>query len=192
MNVCFYICYNLGTVAVPEDMTMPEYNENPLYFRFVVMVIAGLRTVYLLFARFAYHEASLMATGISYQAATKEQEENHNSIRNVKILTCLITSCPKELFSSWNMRTQFYLKHFVMMRNLDRSVPRGKTQPFPIAMTFLVSALIHGFYVGYYLAFLGFGLLDFNFKLAEQTALVQYLRKKLPGFIITWIAAAFL
>ena len=65
------------------------------------------------------------------------------------------------------MRTQFYLKQFVMKRNIDRSAPRGKMQILPIAMTFLISALIHGFYVGYYLAFLGFGLLDFNYKVAE-------------------------
>ena len=64
--VCFYIFYNMGKVATPDDLTKPEYNEDPFHFRILIMAIAGLRTVYYLMQRFAYHEASLMAAGISY------------------------------------------------------------------------------------------------------------------------------
>ena len=136
------------------------------------MVVGGLRGLYFLFTRFVYHEASMMATGISYEAATNDKPENYNSIRSTEVLLCLSSSYTKEIFATWNMRTQYYLKHFVMMRQMDRSLPRGKMQGLPIAMTFLVSASIHGFYVGYYVMFIGAGLLDFTYKLAEQTALV--------------------
>ena len=55
-----------------------------------------------------------------------------------------------------------------------------------------MSAYFHGFYVGYYLAFIGFGSLEFAWKLAETTAFVQMLRKRLPAPVITAISTILL
>lgn len=106
-------------------MAKPEFNENPFYFRFIFMIFAGLSTLYLLFSRFVYHEAGLMATGISYQTATKDKPENYNTIQSTQVLVNLSSADTKELFGTWNMRTQYYLKHYVMMRQIDRSLPKG-------------------------------------------------------------------
>jgi len=75
---------------------------------------------------------------------------------------------------------------------MDRSKPKGKVQVFPILATLLVSAYFHGFYIGYYLCFILFGVLEFSWKLAETTAFVQMLRKKLPAPVITAISTVLL
>ena len=109
----------------------------------------------------------MMAKEISYDAATKDQPENYNSIRSIKVLLCLSTSYNKELYSTWNILNTYYLKYYVTMRLLDRSLPRGKFQGFLLAMIFIVSALFYGFYVGYDITFLVGGLMEFTYKLAE-------------------------
>lgn len=173
-------------------MAKPSFDQNPFYFKFVFMIFGTLNALYQLFARFVYQEAGLMATGISYQAATKDKPENYNTIRSTQVLVNLSAADTKELFGTWNMRTQYYLKHYVMMRQIDRSLPRGQMQGFPIAITFIVSALNHGFFAGYYILFFGAGLLEFSYRLGEKTAIAALLRKKLPISLVTITSALFL
>ena len=97
-------------------MAKPSFDQNPFYFKFVFMIFGTLNALYQLFARFVYQEAGLMATGISYQAETKDKSENYNTIRSTQVLVNLSSGDTKELFGTWNMRTQYYLKHYVMMR----------------------------------------------------------------------------
>merc|ERR1719264_641657 len=75
---------------------------------------------------------------------------------------------------------------------MDRSKPKGKVQVFPILAALIVSAFFHGFYIGYYFTFILFGGLEFSWKLAETTAFVQMLRKKVPAPVITAIATVLL
>ena len=65
-------------------------------------------------------------------------------------------------------------------------------QALPIAITFMVSALNHGFFAGYYILFFGAGLLEFSYRLGEKTAIAALLRKKLPISLVTITSALFL
>lgn len=62
------------------------------------------------------------------------------------------------------MRTQHWLKYYVMMREMDRTQPRGKFQAIPVLKTFLVSAVFHGIFIGYYFFFFGLFLMDVGMK----------------------------
>ena len=63
--------------------------------KLIVMTIAGIGKLYVLFSRFVCHEASMMACGVSYKAALKDEEEEFNSIRSVYVLVCSFTGDPK-------------------------------------------------------------------------------------------------
>jgi len=67
-----------------------------------------------------------MASGISYTPATADKPEEYNSIGHGEILKSQTTSDAAEAIQAWNMRTQYFLKRFVMMRVMDRSKPKGK------------------------------------------------------------------
>ena len=71
-------------------------------------------------------ESACIASGISYIPATDEKSEEFNSIKHGEILKSQTTSDAAEAIQAWNMRTQFFLKRFVMMRVMDRSKPKGK------------------------------------------------------------------
>ena len=88
------------------------------------------------------------------------------------------------------MRTQHWLKYYVMMRFMDRTKPRGSMQLGAIIKTFIVSAFFHGFYIGYYLFFSGLFLLDFAWKLMGGTALAAAVSKRMPEQLSRLIGVA--
>ena len=69
------------------------------------------------------------------------------------------------------MRTMHWLKHYVLMRFIDQEQPRDRLQIGAFVKTVAVSALFHGFYIGYYIFFSGVLLLDLAWKLVGETAL---------------------
>ena len=79
------------------------------------------------------------------------------------------------------MCTQNWLKYYVMLRFVDRTVPKEKLQLAPILKTFTVSALFHGYYHGYYSFFVGLFLADIAWKVISGTALAAYCQRVLPA-----------
>ncbi len=75
--------------------------------------------------------------------------------------------------TKWNISIQEWLKYYVLLRLMDKSKPRHAIQTMPIVMTFLVSAIWHGFYFSFYGYMSGFLLVIISFKMAQKTALAQ-------------------
>ena len=106
-------------------MTGPEFHEHPFWYKLVYMLIAANSKVYYLFSRFVDHEACLIATGISFKAKDEKTAEEYNSIRCMDIKGFHWGNSAKEMISHWNMRTQHFLKYYVMIRMMDRNLPKG-------------------------------------------------------------------
>ena len=83
--ICFAVFYYLGMLAEPLGMTGPEFHEHPFWYKSVYMLIAANSKIYALFTRFVYHEAALIATGISFKAKTEKTSQEYNSIRCMDI-----------------------------------------------------------------------------------------------------------
>jgi len=113
-----------------------------------------------------------------------------NSLRCIDILKFMWSSNPKDAISFWNMRTQEWLKYYAMLRFTDRSLPRGKLQPWALAKTFAVSAGFHGYYHGYYGFFIGLLMIDIAWKIGDSTAFVGKLRAIFPARAITLVSVA--
>ena len=58
--------------------------------------------------------------------------------------------------AGWNTSVHYWLKYYVMLPLMDKSVPRGKMQIKPMLATFLASALWHGcLELGFWVMFIG-------------------------------------
>ena len=123
--ICFAVFYNLSLLAEPLGMTGPEFYEHPFWYKLVYMLIASNRSSYYLFSRFVSQEGGLIATGISFKAKDEKTAEEYNSIRCMDIKGFHWGNSAKEMISHWNMRTQHWLKYYVMMRSMDRNLPKG-------------------------------------------------------------------
>ena len=172
--ICFSVFYSLSHIAEPLDMIKPEFLEHPLWYKLVFLVLAANCKINLLFSRFVYHEAGLIATGISYRARGEKTTEEYNSIRCMDILAFTWSPTAKESISNWNMRTQHWLKYYIMLRHMDRTKSKGKFQLMPLILTFATSSFFHGLYPGYSIFFSGLFILDLAWKFFNESLMAEW------------------
>ena len=136
-----------------------------------------------LFFVFTMQETFLIASGLGYRARTEKQPENFNSIRCAEIIKVVTASDSAVFAAKWNMRTSHWLKYYVMIPLIDRSKPKGSSHLMPVFATFMVSAIWHGLYFGYFGCFINLALCDIMFKTFGATALAHSLGALLPSFV---------
>jgi lysophospholipid acyltransferase len=85
----------------------------------------------------------------------------------------------KDFLGSWNMSVHEWLKYYVYLRLLD-SNKRGSGNVFAALVSFLVSAIWHGFYPGFYSFFIGVFVVDYWNKLAQTTAAPHFTWVPIP------------
>lgn len=88
-------------------------------------------------------EAICNAAGFGFNGYTSDGKARWNLISNVDIVTIETSTSLRELLIAWNKSTQTWLRTVSYER-----VPRHRT-----LLTFVLSAMWHGFYPGYYLTF---------------------------------------
>ena len=86
-------------------MATPEFMEHNFIYKFIFLLIAANSKIYNLFSRFVYHEAGLIASGMSYKAKDEKNPEEFNSIRCMDITSFNWGTTAKDSISKWNMRT---------------------------------------------------------------------------------------
>ena len=110
------------------------------------------------------------------------------AIRNVNIIGCDTAVDIPQLMQSWNCQIHHWLKYYVMLRWIDRTRDRHIVQAFPIAMSFFMSLVWHGFWSGYFIIFMGAAACDIIYKNLRRAALVQSLKAVIPRpiYIALW------
>lgn len=104
-----------------------------------------------------------------------------NRVETIRIWNMEFSSLVKDFFESWNISVHTWLKYYVFLR----MVKRGERQTLtPIFMTFLISAVWHGFYPGYFMFFVASALNDYMYKSGEK---IYILFEWVPGFIKRFI-----
>jgi len=103
-------------------------------------------------SRFPYYfawflsEGSCILSGIGYNGTDpKTQQDKWDRATNCKIIGVELAQNFKGVTDSWNLRVDRWLKHYIYER-----VPAK----YGVFLTFLNSAVWHGFYPGYYMSFL--------------------------------------
>ncbi|XP_022650145.1 lysophospholipid acyltransferase 1-like [Varroa destructor] len=144
-----YVAVNAALVlkVVPQlteaQLLSTWYSELP-FFKKVLMLNAFSflsRVQYYLVWKLS--EAVCNSSGYGYYI-TKEGESRWDGANNIHIFKLETAPSLKVILDNWNVSTQRWLKH----------VCYDRRTPYKTGMTFLLSALWHGFYPGYFLAFM--------------------------------------
>jgi len=122
------------------------FNHSFLYRVFYVWLGTSL-------CRFPYYfawllsEGSCVLAGVGY-GGMKNGVPQWDRATNCRVIGLEAAQNFKEVTENWNIRTDHWLKHYIYAR-----VPFAN-----VAMTFLTSAVWHGFYPGYYMSFMSASL----------------------------------
>ena len=116
---------------------------------------------YTYFMVFALNDGNLVSSGLAYDHQGKrEGKSNFDRIKNINENIIDTNFYAKRIAVSWNMTISFWLKKYVYNRLVSNSDKRPGM--FEFLMTFLISAFWHGFYPGYYLFFVYFGVFAYS------------------------------
>lgn len=95
----------------------------------------------------------------------------------------------KDFLAAWNISAHMWLKNYIFMRMLPTGKKSATSAAYATLATFIVSAIWHGFYPGFYMFFLAAALLDYQAKLAGSV-FSPFLDNKVPGWLvyaISWL-----
>lgn len=147
-TIVFFALAAIGMVFfdIFYAVTSESFQVLPLIFKLMYLYVS------IALIRFKYYFIwSLSEIAFHVNGLWKHTEHKG---RNVDIPGIELGGSPHEILNSWNISVNRWLKNCVYKVLLSLNVART----YAILATNLVSALWHGFYPGYYLAFIGGGL----------------------------------
>jgi lysophospholipid acyltransferase len=112
-------------------------------------------------------ECGPIASGLSFNGYDEVGNARHDKVQSANIYKLETSYKVKDFLANWNISAHEWLKHYVYVRQLDNK-QRGHVNGNAAMITFVVSAVWHGFYPGYYVFFIGAGLMDVHFKFTER------------------------
>ncbi|KAI9593389.1 MBOAT, membrane-bound O-acyltransferase family-domain-containing protein [Syncephalis fuscata] len=127
-----------------------DYQHSSLLYKLSYLQMAGA------LARFKYYfiwklsEGVCVLTGLAFNGYDAHGKILWNRVSNVRIKDCELAESSRELMDSWNIGTNRWLRHYVYMRLVK---PGQKSTFVATFATYIISAIWHGFYPGYYLTF---------------------------------------
>ena len=106
-------------------------------------------------------ECGPIAAGLSFNGYDKETgEAKHDRVQSVVIWKLETSYRIKDFLANWNISAHMWLKYYIFLRMLPNDKKAGG-QAAAALTTFIVSAIWHGFYPGFFVFFIGAGLLDY-------------------------------
>lgn len=131
-------------------------------------------------------EVGPIASGLGFNGYDEQGKARHDRVRSCSIYKLETSHKVKDFLSNWNISAHNWLKYYVFLRQLENNTKASSFNFRATFITFLNSAIWHGFYPGYYIFFAGAGFMDYHSKLAE-TVLFPYFQW-LPIFVIRALA----
>ncbi|BEI86596.1 hypothetical protein CcaverHIS002_0608830 [Cutaneotrichosporon cavernicola] len=126
-------------------------------FGFVQFCAFCVRTKY--YAVWSLSEGACILTGIGFNGyGPRTGRTRWNRVRNIDIAGIEGAESFKQLFDSWNCRTNVWLRDCVYKRLVKPGKKPGAAQSMA---TFVTSAFWHGIAPGYYLAFVTAGMVQY-------------------------------
>lgn len=169
----------VGMAIVLAEMGFDEKSSQTAAFaqmgplRKVVQMYGDLKsfmTVYL--TGFCLMEVGPIASGLSYNG-NQEGEPKHDRVKSVVLWNLEASYKVKDFLANWNISVHAWLKYYVYLRQLDNK-NKGQLNGSAAMITFLVSAIWHGFYPGFLHFFMGAGLLDYHSKLCALVLVPRF------------------
>lgn len=98
-------------------------------------------------AGWCFMELGSIASGLAYNGIDANGNHKFDGVQCIGIIKLETSLDVKEFLANWNMSYQKWLKYYVYLRILPND--RGGSVNFAAFITFIVSAIWHGFYPGF-------------------------------------------
>jgi len=141
-------------------MLTPEFSQFNMAWKYIYFVGNMWLRMATYIIGFCFMDCGILASGLAYSGCVDGQHQ-FDAVRNVKIKGLFLTNKVKYFLSSWNISVHEWLKNYVFMRMLLTGV-RGKGIAKASLTSFMVSAIWHGFYPGFFSFFLGAFFMDYH------------------------------
>jgi lysophospholipid acyltransferase len=140
-----------------EFMLEKEYTQLSLFKKLWFVYFAGFVERCKFYVGWKLSEGACILTGLGYAGKDEHGVDQWNRTQNVNIRAIEFANNPRVLLASWNTNTAEWLRRCVY----NRIHPEGSKGSTTLATygTFTMSAFWHGFYPGYYFAFIGLSLI---------------------------------
>lgn len=154
----------------PSIITSESYAENGLLQRVWIMYMTSLVARFKYYGVWSLTEGSCILAGLGYNGIDiVSGKVSWNRLQNIDPWAVETAQNPRGYLAGWNMNTNNWLRNYVYLR----VTPRGKKPGFRASMmTFVTSAFWHGFYPGYYLAFVLASLIQTAAKSKSPTLII--------------------
>jgi len=128
-------------------------------WNYIMVTFMLLRCTY--YSGWLMSQAAVILSGFGYNGLDEKGNPKWDRVQNIDVLTVEFGTSLKELIGAWNQGTAYFLRVYVYFRvTKPRAKPgqdpkklRGLSAPQGQLVVFLVSALWHGCYPGYYYFF---------------------------------------
>ena len=147
----YYLTPEFGALApIPKVLTM-------------VALLLLMMSTYLI--GFCFMECGPIASGLSFNGYDAEGNARHDLVKSVDLMGLVTSTQVKEFLSSWNISVHEWLKNYVYLRQLSS---KNQSRAKAALVSFMVSAIWHGFYPGFFHFFFWAFVLDYWNKLASK------------------------
>ncbi|CUA70341.1 lysophospholipid acyltransferase [Rhizoctonia solani] len=150
-GLVFLLLFTLFNPQFNYEMSVdPKWAAKPFWYRLGTTQLFGFfaRTKY--YGAWSLTEGAAILSGLGFNGFNASGQPRWDKTANIDIKNIEFAPNFKVLLDSWNINTNIWLRNCIY----KRVTPKGKRPGFRSSMlTFLTSALWHGFCGGYYLTF---------------------------------------
>lgn len=135
----------------PDFFTGSQYMQYGFFHRILMLHLLGFTMRLKYYAVWSLTEGACILSGLGYKGVDQVTGKvSWDRLRNVNPWGVESAQNTRAYLGNWNINTNNWLRNYIYLR----VTPKGKKPGFRASMaTFVTSAFWHGFYPGYYLAF---------------------------------------
>jgi lysophospholipid acyltransferase len=169
----------LGDTFYPDYLLTEEYAGKHFVYKYAYALCTLKLKIFTYYTAFCLMHTATIASGLAFNGYDENsknlkskkylsyvEKAKFNKVETVRIWDIEFSYHVKDFFDAWNISVHKWLKYYVFMRILKKG--KKGVQMAPILTTFLVSAIWHGFYIGYFYFFISSALNDYTFKLGSK------------------------
>jgi lysophospholipid acyltransferase len=203
--VCLFIRLNLGKNFSTKYCGTEEYVEKSIGYKYIYMVLSMLvmRSTY--YVGWKLSQSSINFSGLSYnkKLKTEDSEDNFDKIESCNLQEIELNLNPRTRIQYWNRTVHLWLKYYLFLRFINIPFkPFKNNKTVASLLTFMISALWHGYYPVYFIFFFEYYMIEqvstfldeeydlFN-KIAEWNWFFQLLYRIFLMSVVNYFGLAF-
>ena len=134
----------------PGYFVTDHFAAQPFHMKWIICFFAGNSFKYSAYSCWFFGDCGNVASGFAYSGT---DEKGNNLFHHARVYFFEVELAPslRDMINSWNHQQTTWFRYYIYERVLDGKKENRSKATF---LTFLYSAIWHGFYTGYYIFFI--------------------------------------